>query len=974
MSENNTNHPDRADFSNQKLKGKKFKDENLAGADFSGAELKNAKFFDCNLEGAVFAGTDLEGVRIEGGSLKDARMSDCKAAKIRMKKIDATGLSAEKTDFSGSTFQKVSLDGAKLTGCKFDGGSWFAVESTSIEFLDCTFEKLRAPDTKLTESVFRDCRISQADLVSTTLKDCRFEKTGIVDSDLSGARMEKVLFADVAFDGSELIACDFDAVDFDKCSFKKTVVKYSRGLTEETLLMIKENGGKIGLDVVRKASNFLFYTNKGRLILLGIVVLCVAAVLYKLFVPSSWSYEALRTHIEEARAENDTNTVENYNKIIIDKWGDNRARASLAHLNLGQIYFESNNLKDAETHFRKVLDLNKDDPLVYPEVYNHMGYVALRQRKFAEALDWFTKVFDQVKSNSFRHVSMMGKAETYKEMGQPEKALEIVNDALVKYKGSFEEAPFTDLKVRLLIDMKRFDEAQEILLVMKESSQDEMVRSAYFQLAQIERAKGNREGAEAIYKEMAARFPEAMDFLDNEKINKGRKLLSEGNTEEGEKVLKQVIHEAISDRTRRQAKSALATQYMYTNRIDQAEPLLKELLEETYEDSFEYYSFRIHYAQLKRMQGDPVEAIKILTNVLEERKGDGGITHWALQDRAVCYQQMGKIDLALQDMESAVGMSEDQGNNEEVILNLVQMAIFHAEPGIALKLAEKYQDKVQDQERKRRFLALLAQAKANAGDHKGALAIYSKLIDEVDDNPAMKMRFRIELIKLLNNSEQGDEAFKLFKEIAETPMEPEEVPDNVNLVTGLFNGNPDAHEVYVAYYRNVTDALAKSDRKDHNYYICLVYLADQLISGDELEKGLEIYQQVIGESTQEPPIIAAYENLFRYYLSRNDDDAAENLVDRMQKQITSDRGKVASAVLRSRLYARAGNDDKAIALLNKNLEICVRDMDCCQLLDELFGHYRRLENRDKMRALYSQEQDRLSGCWIMSDVKAELNL
>lgn len=962
------------DFAGQSLKGKKFKKENLANANFSKADLTNAKFLDCDLTGANFDKATLAGARFEDGTFSRVSLNEVVAKRIRTKRQSWEGIVSTGGNFEGAVFQKTSLKDCRFEKCSMTGTAFYGASVTGCAWVDSSLDQLRAPDIKIEDSEFSGVSIKRGDLVSsimtgTKVTDCDFSET-----DLSGARLNKTAFTKCKLQQTEMIACDFTDSTFENCDFTKAVIKYSRGLSEEMLAMIKEKGGKVGLDLIRKATNFLFYSNIGRIIVAGLVVFFVVYLGYRTFVPSSWSYEALRAEAAKARQNNDHDAVKKYSAIIIDKYSDRPSRLSTAYIDLGQVFLEETDWKEAETNFQKAYELNKDDLMSFPEVLSGLGEIYINTKKYKEAMKYYNMIREGIKDQGYKNIATHGLVRALHLSGEEDKALTLVNEIIDNNPESTSMVQLLETKVKILQKRKEYDKAIAILKDQIENGPEDIKRSSYMAWAQLERERKNIAEADRILFEMADQFPDARDFVDNANVTKAQNLFGQGQKEEAEKILLETIKNASTPHTRRYAKSSLAMQYLYSQRNTEAEKLFKELMEEIDDSEHDYWNMKINYAMLKRTIGDKEASIKLLDEVIKVKKNDPEYARWAFQERANSHQENGNLSKAMDDLESALNVTKQPEFKNEVMINMVQLASFHGNPEDAIKIAKKYDAEIKDPRQKQRLYDLIGNAYMRTGQADEAMKIYGKLQNDCESDTPCKMKYQVEMINALGNHGELDKAFEEFKELANRDFPPGTVSANCNMVTGTFNNKEGAPALYEKFYTKITESMEKNGQLDNNYYTALNNLAQLQLDKGEEEKGFELYEDVIANSTDAYPRLHSFESLFRYYKRTDNRGGQEKVIEGLQTRIPDDKGKVTADILLAEMLTHDNKIEDAIKLLVKRLDQCGGDMDCCRLLDGIFQRYRTTGERLKMRSLYKKAEEKWTECWVMKDIKTELNL
>lgn len=961
-------------LSGQKLKGRKFKNENLAGADFTGSDLTNARFLDCDLKDANFTDAKLNGARFEGGNFTGVIFKKTEAKQIRIKRQNWDKIKAVETDFEGIAFQKCEISNGDFSGCNFLSGAFFGVSILSGKFDSCRFDQVRSPDIKIEKTKFTKNLWKRSDLVSANILQSEFIECEILESDLSGSKILGTAFLKTKFNFTEMIACDFTDSTFTDCEYTKTVIKYSRGLSEEMLQTIKDKGGKVGRDIVRKITNFFLYTNPGR-ITFGLIVLAfVGFVFYRIFVPTSWSYEALKSEAAKAKQNNDHDRVKKYNSIIVERFADRPTRASLSYLDLAQVNMDENDFQTAETYFQKVLDLNKDAPMAYPEVVSGMGDICLRSKKFKEARKWFDMLYNGVDDEGYKDIAQVGIINSYVEDGQKDKALELIDKLLTERPDSFNQGSLIIKKVEILTDKKDYDGAIALLTPMTELENPDESRDAYFKIALIERKRGNIDKADEIFKEIAKKFPEAMDFVHNGNIAKAQELINSGQVDQGLALLDSVVENALNPRTRRQAFMVKAMQLVYQGRAEEAETTFKKLTKDVGFGDEDFANIYINYAVLKRIRGDTDEALKILDEVIVKSEGKNDVLQWAYQERANIHQVKGDIEPALKDLEKSFVLSQDNSLREETVINMIQLATFHGEASSALELEKKYRDKVQNPDRQGRIKDLVAQALTKSGDFAKAEAMYKELIESNKKDTANQARYTIELINAYAQNNEKEKGFSMFKYLAKNFGNKNSVPSNNNMLQGVFADIEGAQDVYIELYGKFLESMAANGRKDNSYYTTMINLADIYADKGEIEKSNALYDTVFAEATDENAVLQAYENLFRRYMNLADHDQAQDVISKLLKNVKTIRGQVIAKVLAADRFQALKQTDEALDELKGALDQCVADMDCCRVLDSMVGIFRMTEQRDELRSLYDKSKEKWSNCHVVQNLKTELNI
>lgn len=962
------------DFSGQTLKGKKFKGQDLSNADFSGANLTNARFLDCNLAGARFEKATLAGARFEEGTFANVTLAEADANRVRFKGIALQHVEASGCNFESSVFQKASMEDCRFSDCSFSSSALYRISIQGGSFEKCTLDQVRAPDAKMEAISFSATSFKRGDLVSWNVTDVRYNECDFSESDLSGARLSQVSFHACLFKQSEMIACDYEETTFDDCDFTKAIIKYSRGLSDETLAMIKERGGKVGLDLVRKTSNFLFYSNLGRLLLAAVVLGFVGFLAYRTFVPTSWSYEALRSEAAKARQEGNNELVKKYNEIILEKYADRPSRLTFALFELGQVLMEQQDYKNALPYLQQAYALNQDDPFAHPEIINGLADCTFNLKNYDEAQKWYQMMLDGIQDEGMRTSARLGLVRIYRQTKQIDKALAMIDQELANPDVGMRKLDFIGEKVELLKKLKRYGEALALLETQLESDNPESVRQAYFDMAMIERERGNQDRANAIFREMAKKFPEAQDFVDNSKINKAQQLIADGKVAEGEAMLKEAVQNSIMPQTRRHAKSTLAMHYLYSNNQDESEKLFLELFKEARPEDFDYATLRINYAVLKRMQGKVDESLKILNEVIENNSGDPSILRWTHSERASSHQNNGDIPAAVADLHKALEYTKENEGRVEAILSLIQMAALHGSTEDAVALAKKYDSEITEPVHRERFLELLARAYVDQGQYQQGIKIFDKLIDSCEPDSSCKMRYTLEKINLMAGQGEKESAFMEFKKVIDWDITADLISPNCNLINGLFPDIEGADQVYIQYYNKLIQAYRKKDILDENYFTLLNNLGRLYQFSGETEKADELYQEVINRSESPWPLMQAYENMFNHFVMTADYDAARETAEALVKKVNTRKGKILSNLLLANLYAQTDRTDEAVDLLKKTLNECEEESDCCRVLDSLMQQYRIQDERVKMRGLYDEWKEKTTDCWVIRDVKTELNI
>ncbi len=963
----------RLSFKDQNLKGKKFKQKDFTGANFSGANLKNAKFIDCVLKGVDFSKADLTGARFEKGTFEGVVFVDAVLTRARIKNSLWKNVSAKGTDFSNSAFQKSKFENCRFQSCGFSGAAFYNFEIMAGSFDDSSLDQVRAPDIKIESTVFIKTKLHRVDMVSAKLKDIEFENCDIKESDLSGARMMEVNFKESSFEKTEMIACDYSGSTFDKCDFNRAIIKYSRGLSEETLAMIKEQGGKVGLDLVRKGTNFLFYTKNGRIIVSLLIIVFVGYIAFRMIVPTSWSYGALQAEATKAKQAGDSDNVKKYNKIIVEKYGNDQQRLTIALLALGQVYIEENNFEQAAIFLQRAYEANKDNSHNMPELLSGLGEVSLRKKEFKKAGKWYGMILEKVSDAGYKSIAKIGMVRMYKGIGEVEKALELINSSLNEMAIDDVVAPqFIELKVKILVNEKRYDEALEALRGQLNSETREVQRSAYFQMATIERKRGNKEKAKEIFQEMVKLFPEAQQFLDNANITKAQDLFAAEKKEEGQTLLLETIDNALSPKTVREAKAMLAMHYLYSNRSDEAEKLFDDVLKEITPSDHDYWSLKINYAALIRKKGDNERAMKLLNEVIEGESDDIGVLQWVYRERAESHKINGNIDKAISDLKIARKYSEDDNNRDEIALYTVQIAAYHGDPDDAIALYDEYDKEIKDKERHKRMTELLAGAYIKGDKPKMAITIFDRIYKSCKKDEECRMQFFIETINALVQMGNSVEALEKFKEMCQWKDEEFTVSFNSNLVSGLFYDMKEADEYFITFYNKVIAYKKEVNTLDNNYYTTLNNLADKYQHMGILDKAEELYSETIKNSKDPHPVMHAFENRVRFAFEQNDYEGARKIIEEYAK-IGNESAKFNATLFMADLLSRIKKEKEAIESLENLVDDCI-NQDCCRAVDQLHVLYRMKEERGKLWSLYVKSKEKWSDCWALENIRNELNM
>lgn len=961
-------------FAGQSLKGKKFKGENLVNADFSEADLTNARFLDCDLTGAKFDKATLSGVRFEDGTFIKTSLVDVVAKRVRTKRQSWENVVFQNGNFEGAVFQKTTLKNCRFEKGAMTGSAFYGSSMTGCTFNDCTLDQLRAPDIKIEESEFSGTSIKRGDLVSSNITGAKITDCDFSETDLSGARLNETSFVKCKLHHTEMIACDFTNSTFDDCDFTKTVIKYSRGLSEEMLATIKQKGGKVGLDLVRKATNFMFYSNIGRIIVSGFVIFFVGYLAFRTFVPSSWSYEALRAEAAKARQNNDHDAVKKYSAIIIGKYSDRPSRLSTAYLDLGQVFLEEADWKEAEKSFLKVYELNKDDLISYPEILSGLGETSINLKKYDKAKTYYNLILEGIKDQGYKNIASHGLVRALYLSGDEESALTLVNDIIENNPESTSMVQLLETKVKILQKQKEYDKAIAILKNQIENGQEDLKHSCYLTWVQLERERKNIVEADRILFEMADHFPEARDFVDNANVTKSQNLFGLGQKEEAEKILRETIKNAATPQTRRYAKSSLAMQLLYRQKMEEAEKLFKELMEEIDDSEQDYWNIKINYAILKRTMGDKEASIKLLDQIIKAKKNDPEYSRWAYQERANSHQDNGNIAKAMNDLKEALKVTTQKDFRMEVMVNMVQLASFHGDPEKAIILGKKFEKEINEPHQKQRLYDLVANAYTRTGQPEESLKIFEKAKKQCEPDTACNMQYQVEIINALSNHGELDKAFKEFKELSKQDFPPGSVSNNCNMLTGTFNSSEGASDIYEQYFSKIIQSMKEFGNLENNYYTSLDNLAEIYLNRDDEENAVKLLDDVIENSKDIYPKLHAFESLFRYYNRINNREGQEKVIEGLEKRIPDDKGLVTADILRAEILTFDNKLEEAVKLLVNRFDKCGQDNDCCRLLDYIFQRYRTLGERIKMRSLYEKSKEKWGECWIMKDMKNELNL
>jgi uncharacterized protein YjbI with pentapeptide repeats/beta-lactamase regulating signal transducer with metallopeptidase domain len=179
------------DFSNAKLSGRDFSNQNLTGSNFDDADLHGARFDHSNLSGTNFNDANLRNASFVGANL--------------------TGCNLQDADLAGARF-----DGARLAGCSVDVSSlapgqvqYFLRSCTGCDFADANLSGLNLRGVEVTGADMADAKLRNTDLSHALFRGVNFS-----DADFTGARLDGTEFDGCNFSGANLSAVDLSRARF----------------------------------------------------------------------------------------------------------------------------------------------------------------------------------------------------------------------------------------------------------------------------------------------------------------------------------------------------------------------------------------------------------------------------------------------------------------------------------------------------------------------------------------------------------------------------------------------------------------------------------------------------------------------------------------------------------------------------------------------------------------------------------------
>lgn len=196
-----------ADLSGADLSGADLKGARLQGARLQGAVLRDALLDRADLTGADLSGADLSGCALgtavlDGACLDGADLTRAGLERVRARDLRLAGAVLREARLVEAQLESVDLSGADLTGAD--------LEMVRIEGFQAV--GLVAPGASMRSALWRRGSLAASDLSGVDLSHGNLESVSLLDADLTGVRAHGAEVHDVDWDGARVDGAALTAV------------------------------------------------------------------------------------------------------------------------------------------------------------------------------------------------------------------------------------------------------------------------------------------------------------------------------------------------------------------------------------------------------------------------------------------------------------------------------------------------------------------------------------------------------------------------------------------------------------------------------------------------------------------------------------------------------------------------------------------------------------------------------------------
>ncbi len=630
-----------ADLSGADLKKADLRNANLAGADLRGANLEKAALNGADLTGACFEGAKLSGASLKNAKLDKTNLRDADLSNAILIKVKATHSNLSQSDLSEADAVESQWEGTDFQGAKLAGSVW-----QNSGFIACDMKGIEGEETDLSLCVFQDCVLESAKLGKADLSNTLIERTSFQDADLSEAQ----------FCVSEQSEVNFDRATLDGANFKSV-----NGYTEEQINAFGDLGVKVDKFYFRRAFRRV---RKSRPMQIAIIATLLAIGW------GGWSWY---------------NNPENWSFERLDRQAQ---RSRIQH-----------NLEEAKSHYTIVLQKFRKNPVRVAHAKNQLGYLALEQKKPAEARQIFQDVATMFPDQENAMIlAELGIADSYRDQQKYDEAVKQYRAFAEKWKDFPQAVDAWDRMAKVYVLTGDPDKAESVyqLIISKVATDSGAVLRAEFDVANLLRGQGQYRAAKTRFAEMVERYIEVPQTAARAMVGLIQGMVQLNELEEATVKLQEM-------RTRfpEQVESALDAEIFIANAEARmadpkaAEQRYKKIMAE-HSDSIQslWAGSRLAalYGSLKRYD----EALDVYKKLLDQYDDDMTMKNQLKIERAQILTQMLRLDDAIDSLKEVLAETDDDRQEQNAAIILGQTYLNNKQVDLArqvfVDLKVKYPD------------------------------------------------------------------------------------------------------------------------------------------------------------------------------------------------------------------------------------------------------------------------------------------
>ncbi len=481
------------------------------------------------------------------------------------------------------------------------------------------------------------------------------------------------------------------------------------------------------------------------------------------------------------------------------------------------------------------------------------------------------------------------------------------------------------------------------------------------------RNAGRMDNAARTIETIAREYPEQREFLLGAKIEDAQVLRNRGDKTGAEKKLLESLDEATSSEARSRVLNALAALYLEMNRFDAAASRLDESLAVAAPYSEGWLEAQAHRAGMLQQRGENAKALAELDAVLAKPMPPS-YEEWLRGTRVNVLAALGRLAEAIDECRRVIAITPDATSKAYHRLNLAQYQWQSGAKDEASREWDELAGPSYPPDVRQSAWERMAQARMDAKDGPGAIAIAKRMEDAVKPDAALVLAARVMAAGLYQL--QADQAGLLatLGKIAAEPL-PERLPPSAMNLASLDTSDSKVRAVLSTIFERYEEG-AKKVGDDPSYWGARIARGQMLAFETNPDDARPVLDDVRKNALDPNVRTQAAFALAQAESRAGKASAAREIYTALAKEFADrDDVQVQCDLGLAEVEKQRNNSAQALVHLDRAYARCKDPGVCCQILGDMIHHHRVQKRDDAVKNVFKIVLEKYPDCWLAAEAR-----